>query len=207
MSEDDSRPSPASEPQERRRGWLERLSSAISGEPSNREDLVELLRDTHADGLIDAGEREAILGRAQDAGLDADDLAALRQELAQPLSMPELLALIGQAYGYQQASAALEQTTLLMRNANGLLNNNGKQMFGSAEKAMKSLEQSTATINTLLTNNQEALGDGMQGLNSLAPAIRELRDTLGSLRAISRRLESNPSGYLLGHETDKEFTP
>ncbi|MNO01230.1 hypothetical protein D3C81_2213180 [compost metagenome] len=72
---------------------------------------------------------------------------------------------------------------------------------------MKSLEQSTATINTLLTNNQEALGNGMQGLNSLAPAIRELRDTLGSLRAISRRLESNPSGYLLGHETDKEFTP
>ena len=54
MSEDDSRPSPSSEPPERRRGWLERLSSAISGEPSNREDLVELLRDTHADGLIDA---------------------------------------------------------------------------------------------------------------------------------------------------------
>ncbi|MCD9029753.1 CBS domain-containing protein [Luteimonas sp. BDR2-5] len=54
MSEDDSRPSPGSEPHERRRGWLERLSSAISGEPSNREDLLELLRDTHADGLIDA---------------------------------------------------------------------------------------------------------------------------------------------------------
>ncbi|SDD13552.1 DUF533 domain-containing protein [Aquimonas voraii] len=45
-----------------------------------------------ADGLIDGNEREAILGRAQDAGLDADDLAALRHELAQPLSMPELLA-------------------------------------------------------------------------------------------------------------------
>ena len=54
MSEDDSRTSPGSEPHERRRGWLERLSSAISGEPSNRDDLVELLRDTHADGLIDA---------------------------------------------------------------------------------------------------------------------------------------------------------
>ena len=107
----------------------------------------------------------------------------------------------------KQASATLAETQALMRNANGLLNNNGKQMFGSAEQAMKSLEQSTATINTLLTNNQEALGNGMQGLNSLAPAIRELRDTLGSLRAISRRLESNPSGYLLGHETDKEFTP
>ncbi len=52
MSEDDS--SSPTEPHERRRGWLERLSSAISGEPSNREDLLELLRDTHADGLIDA---------------------------------------------------------------------------------------------------------------------------------------------------------
>ncbi|WP_101925896.1 MULTISPECIES: HlyC/CorC family transporter [Luteimonas] len=54
MSEDDSSTPPSSDPQDRRRSWLERLSSAISGEPSNREDLVELLRDTHADGLIDA---------------------------------------------------------------------------------------------------------------------------------------------------------
>src|SRR5690606_27783183 len=36
MSEDDS--SSASETPEKRRGWLERLSSAISGEPSTRED-------------------------------------------------------------------------------------------------------------------------------------------------------------------------
>ncbi len=45
-----------------------------------------------ADGLIDGNEREVILDRAQSAGLDPDDLAALRSELAQPLSMPELLA-------------------------------------------------------------------------------------------------------------------
>ncbi|MCA0395590.1 MAG: magnesium/cobalt efflux protein, partial [Proteobacteria bacterium] len=53
MSEDDSSPS-APETPEKRRTWLERLSSAISGEPSTRDDLVELLRDTHADGLIAA---------------------------------------------------------------------------------------------------------------------------------------------------------
>jgi phospholipid/cholesterol/gamma-HCH transport system substrate-binding protein len=35
-----------------------------------------------------------------------------------------------------------------MRNANGLLSDQGKQVFGSAEQAMKSLEQSSATINT-----------------------------------------------------------
>ncbi|EZP68162.1 MCE family protein [Pseudomonas sp. P7] len=107
----------------------------------------------------------------------------------------------------KQATAALEQTTVLMRNANGLLNDQGKQAFGSAEQAMKSLEQSTATINTLLTNNKDSVNSGMQGLNELAPAVRELRETLGSLRAISRRLEANPSGYLLGSDKNKEFTP
>ena len=107
----------------------------------------------------------------------------------------------------KQAGAALEQTTALMRNANGLLNTQGKQMFGSAEQAMQSLEQSAATINTLLSNNEESLNNGMQGLNQLGPAVNELRETLSTLRGISRRLEANPSGYLLGREQNKEFTP
>jgi len=107
----------------------------------------------------------------------------------------------------KQASGTLEQTTALMRTANGLLNDQGKQMFGSAEQAMRSLEQSSATINSLLNNNQDSLNNGIQGLNGLAPAVRELRDTLSSLRAITRRLEANPSGYLLGNDTNKEFTP
>ena len=107
----------------------------------------------------------------------------------------------------KQASGTLEQTTALMRTANGLLNDQGKQMFGSAEQAMRSLEQSSATINTLLSNNKDSLNNGIQGLNGLAPAVRELRDTLSSLRAITRRLEANPGGYLLGNDTNKEFTP
>src|SRR5690625_5158863 len=50
MPEDDSRPS--QEPPDKRRGWLDRISSALSGEPTPREDLVELLRDAQAEGLI-----------------------------------------------------------------------------------------------------------------------------------------------------------
>lgn len=106
-----------------------------------------------------------------------------------------------------QASSMLEQTSQLMRNANGLLNSQGKQAFGSAEQAMQSLAQSAATLNSLLNDNREALDGGAQGLNQLAPAIRELRETLNSLKAISQRLEANPSGYLLGRDTNKEFTP
>ena len=107
----------------------------------------------------------------------------------------------------KQAGAMLEQTSELMRNANGLLSNQGKQMFGSAEQAMQSLAQSTATINSLLNDNREAIDGGAQGFNQLAPAIRELRDTLTSLKAISQRLEANPSGYLLGRDKNKEFEP
>ncbi|MBB3240961.1 phospholipid/cholesterol/gamma-HCH transport system substrate-binding protein [Pseudomonas sp. Tn43] len=131
----------------------------------------------------------------QTTGTIADQRGDIRQAMQQ-------LASVG-----KQASATLEQTTALMRNANGLLNDQGKHMFGSAEQAMKSLEQSSATINTLLSANQDSLNSGMQGLNGLAPAVRELRDTLSSLRTISQRLEANPSGYLLGSDKNKEFTP
>ena len=72
---------------------------------------------------------------------------------------------------------------------------------------MQSLARSTATIDALLTDNREAITSGAQGFNELAPAIRELRDTLTALKGISQRLEANPSGYLLGRDKNKEFTP
>jgi phospholipid/cholesterol/gamma-HCH transport system substrate-binding protein len=131
----------------------------------------------------------------QTTGTIADQRGDIRQAMQQ-------LGAVG-----KQASATLEQTAALMRNANGLLNDQGQQMFGSAEQAMKSLEQSSATINKLLTSNRDSLNSGLQGLNGLAPAVRELRETLTSLRAISQRLEANPSGYLLGSDKNKEFTP
>ncbi|HDS1733556.1 MlaD family protein [Pseudomonas sp. BP8] len=107
----------------------------------------------------------------------------------------------------KQANATLAETQALMRNANGLLGTQGKQAFGSAEQAMNALAESTATINNLLKDNREALDDGAQGLNQLAPAIRELRETLNALKGISRRLETDPSGYLLGRDNNKEFQP
>lgn len=51
MSEDDSSQILAEVP-EKRRSWLDRISSALSGEPTTRDDLVEILRDAQADGLL-----------------------------------------------------------------------------------------------------------------------------------------------------------
>ena len=131
----------------------------------------------------------------QTTGTIAEQRGDIRQAMQQ-------LASVG-----KQANTMLEQTTALMRNANGLLNDHGKEALGSAEQAMRSLQESSATLNKLITANQDSLNSGMQGLNGLAPAVRELRETLTSLRTISQRLEANPSGYLLGSEKTKEFTP
>jgi ABC-type transport system involved in resistance to organic solvents, periplasmic component len=107
----------------------------------------------------------------------------------------------------KQANATLAETQALMRNANGLLGTQGKQAIGSAEQAMQSLAESAATLNSLLQDNRQSIDDGAQGLNQLSPAIRELRETLNSLKGISRRLEADPSGYLLGRDNNKEFQP
>jgi phospholipid/cholesterol/gamma-HCH transport system substrate-binding protein len=131
----------------------------------------------------------------QTTGTIAEQRGDIRQAMQQ-------LASVG-----KQANNMLEQTTALMRNANGLLNEHGKEALGSAEQAMKSLEESSATLNKLITANQDSLNSGMQGLNGLGPAVREMRETLSSLRVITKRLEANPSGYLLGSEKTKEFTP
>jgi phospholipid/cholesterol/gamma-HCH transport system substrate-binding protein len=131
----------------------------------------------------------------QTTGTIAEQRGDIRQAMQQ-------LASVG-----KQANTMLEQTTALMRNANGLLNEHGKEALGSAEQAMKSLQQSSATLNKLISANQDSLNSGMQGLNGLGPAVHEMRETLSSLRTITKRLEADPSGYLLGSEKTKEFTP
>ena len=54
MSEDDSRQDADSAERsgdKPRRSWLDRISAALSGEPTTREDLVELLTDDDPDTM------------------------------------------------------------------------------------------------------------------------------------------------------------
>lgn len=107
----------------------------------------------------------------------------------------------------RQTSAATREAATLMANANQLLDSQGSQVLESAERLMVSLERSSRTIEQLLQNNRGALDSGMQGLSDLGPTISELRETLGALRGFSRRLEQDPSGYLLRSDSIKEFQP
>lgn len=120
----------------------------------------------------------------------------------------DIRALISQlAVASKQASATLAQTEQLARSANGLVDQQARATLESARNAMASLERSTAAIDRLLNDNRAALNGGMQGLGELGPAVRELRDAASSLRGITRKLDDNPAGFLLGRDRSKEFVP
>lgn len=107
----------------------------------------------------------------------------------------------------KQATVALQQATELMRHADGLVKNQGTRTLDSAQRAMVSLEEASSNINDILRKNKGAINGGMQGLNEIGPALQELRNTLASLRNVTRRLEENPTNYLLGREKMQEFQP
>lgn len=69
---------------------------AAASNPARTEQAMHLLRAmitaAHADGLIDGEERESILGRAREAGLDADSLQALEAEIRAPFTVEQLVA-------------------------------------------------------------------------------------------------------------------
>ena len=79
MSDDDSRAS--TELPDRRRGWLNRLGDMLSGEPSTLEDLLELLRDTHADGLIKADTLRMMEGAIAVADMSVGDAMVPRAQM------------------------------------------------------------------------------------------------------------------------------
>ncbi|WP_416140588.1 MlaD family protein [Halomonas sp. HK25] len=129
----------------------------------------------------------------------SDDLAARSGELGAVVDIADRLG--GEASDLLRALATLSQS------AETLVEVEGRQVLESAGQAMGSLQGMSRRLDTLLGNNEEALGRGMQGLGDLGPTIRELRNTLDSLGRITRRLEENPADFLLGREPIEEFSP
>ena len=66
---------------DKRRSWLSRLSAAISGEPDNQEDLVELLRDVQADGVIDADTLRIMEGAVGISDMSVGDIMIPRAQM------------------------------------------------------------------------------------------------------------------------------
>ncbi|TCZ88634.1 HlyC/CorC family transporter [Lysobacter sp. N42] len=80
MAEDDSS-TQAHERGADRRSWFDRISAALSGEPSTREDLVELLRDAQADGLIAADTLRMMEGAIAVSDMTVGDVMIPRSQM------------------------------------------------------------------------------------------------------------------------------
>lgn len=84
---------------------------AAAPSPARVEHAMHLLRTmitaAHADGLIDATEREAILGRARQGGLDAESLQALEAEILAPLTLEQLAVRTPESLRSEVYAAAL----------------------------------------------------------------------------------------------------
>ncbi|WP_417706905.1 MlaD family protein [Pseudomonas sp.] len=168
--------------------------SPLSRLMANGEDLVlNITRLLHrANRMLSRENAERVSRTLENLEQATAGIADQRDELGEAL---------------RQTSAATREAAALMQNANQLLDNQGSQVLESAERLMVSLERSSRTIEELLQSNRSALDSGMQGVGELGPAISELRDTLGALRGFSRRLEQDPTGYLLRNDSIKEFQP
>ena len=98
MSEDEHRnPADADEkvPEKTHRSWLDRISAALSGEPTSPEDLIELLRDVQADGVIGADTLRMMEGAIGVADMTVGDVMVARAQmvtLSADASLAELIA-------------------------------------------------------------------------------------------------------------------
>ncbi|WP_027079351.1 HlyC/CorC family transporter [Luteimonas mephitis] len=81
MPEDDSSTPHATEIPDKRRSWLDRIGSMLSGEPSTRDDLIELLRDVQADGLIAADTLKMMEGALTVSELSVGDVMIPRSQM------------------------------------------------------------------------------------------------------------------------------
>lgn len=175
--------------------------SPLSALLENGEDLMTNVNKllSNANQLFSAQNSQRIGQTLQHLEQTTRVLSEQRADLAMALSQ---LAQVG-----QQTNTALTEITRLTRNANGLLDEEGRQLLSSAGESMAALERTTNRLDSLLAHNQGALDNGLQGLGDIGPAISELRGTLGALRRVTQRLEDDPSGLLLGREKIEEFAP
>lgn len=113
-----------------------------------------------------------------------------------------------------ELSALAGETRTLLNRSNQLLEkletdyqSHGRNLFADASRALESFEQASMRLDKVIEENQASLAQGVSGLNNLGPLLAELRATVRQFEAISREFQENPSEYLLGGESIKEYSP
>lgn len=109
--------------------------------------------------------------------------------------------------GLQNLASAGSDLSSLLRSLDQQLATHSGPFLENVNATVTNMERFSARLDTLLEENSDAMGNGMQSLSELAPAMQELRGILGTLSEISRRLEDDPAGFLLGTDNIQDFEP
>jgi phospholipid/cholesterol/gamma-HCH transport system substrate-binding protein len=104
------------------------------------------------------------------------------------------------------ANSGRQLNTLLERLDEQVISRSGS-MLDSANRTVEHIEQVSQQLEQLVADNGPLVNSGLQSLQEVGPAIRDLRQLLNSLRTVSERLEDNPGSLLFGNEPIREFQP
>jgi len=151
---------------------------------------------TNANNLLSVENTENLTVILRNTREASDSLLGSREQLV------ALLERMDEAS--KRAAEAASKVSAVSDNANALLQNEGKSLLTSMDKAMTTFQETAARIDHLTRDNEGALDSGLQGMGELAPALRELRNTLRNLNQFTRRLEEDPTGTIWGGPTIKE---
>jgi len=102
---------------------------------------------------------------------------------------------------------AMAELSSLVEKLNTGLAAHGDDLAQSAKSTLAALEQLSTSIEGVVSGNQGSFDQGLQGLAEIGPLLQELRTTIASFGAVSRRLQEDPTQFLLGGEKIREFQP
>jgi phospholipid/cholesterol/gamma-HCH transport system substrate-binding protein len=109
--------------------------------------------------------------------------------------------------GLQSLITAGEEIAGLVSRIDAQTTQYGEPILASAAATMQNIEQISVRLDTLLSDNSQALATGMQSFAELDPVMRDLRDTMSNFNEIVSRLGEDPTGFLLGGDNIREYRP
>lgn len=161
---------------------------------------------TNLTSLVMSAQQVLSPENAERIGRSLENLERFTAALGQPAEdLSQLVPALTQAS--RQAEAALEQAATLMKRADTVLVRQGDKTLESVRSAMVSIDDTGKSLNRLIEENRSGLHAGVDGLRQLGPALQELRTTLASLQDVVRKLDDNPTNFLLGRTKIEEFEP
>jgi phospholipid/cholesterol/gamma-HCH transport system substrate-binding protein len=108
----------------------------------------------------------------------------------------------------EQLSATLVTTNHAVETVDRELAGKLPGIINKLDSTLTKLDSAANGANGILNDNRAAISSfANDGLAQLGPTLGELRSLVRDLRRISDRLDSNPTRYLLGRDSTKEFEP